>query len=659
MKLTHCVFLFFLLGQVPAWAQTFAAADPSRIALYPQQNSLRNTLSLSGMWQFKKDSLEVGEKEGWQRGLSETGYGHRGTGETRYGHRGTGETRSGHRGSGETRSDETRSIAVPGSWNEQFTDMRDYLGMVWYEKESYVPSSWKGQRIFIRVGSANYAARLWVNGQPVGFHEGGHLPFAFEISSLVTWGATNRISIQIENHLKPTRVPTGNVQGGPFNNFPRSNYDFFPYAGLHRDVWLYSLPAVASIKDITVKTGFAGATGSMEVAVQTEGKATRGTLVVSGNGKKYEVPLRITANAATATVSMPDVRLWSPEDPFLYKVEVAIGDTKTTLDQYSLETGVRTITTTDKQLLLNGKPIFLKGFGKHEDFPIYGRGTANPVIVKDFSLMKWAGANSFRTSHYPYDEEFMRMADREGFLVIDEVPAVGLYFHGDTTELAQRQVMVKQYLNELITRDKNHPSVIMWCIANEPFPANVSVTGGAGGREANPQSIAAFKELFALVKEKDKTRLAVLVGVMGGPAEWVGMSDVICINRYYGWYTHNGDMPGAARLLSMEMDALHKRFNKPVMVTEFGADTYPGMHSDELEMFTEEFQTHFIKTYLDVAASKDYVAGMHVWAFSDFKTGQGIIRFGGVNFKGVFTRDRKPKAAAYYLRSRWATKSSL
>ena len=210
------------------FAQTFRSADPARIALYPQQNDLRNTLNLSGIWQFKKDSLEAGENANWQNGLKEA-----------------------------------RSIAVPGSWNEQFTDSRDYLGMVWYEKETYIPSDWKGERIFIRIGSANFAAKLWINGKPVGKHEGGHLPFAFEIGSFVKWGSLNRISIQIENILKPSRVPTGNVVGGPFTNFPKSNYDFFPYAGLHRDVWLYSLPNAASIKDITVKTGFTNTTGNL------------------------------------------------------------------------------------------------------------------------------------------------------------------------------------------------------------------------------------------------------------------------------------------------------------------------------------------------------------------------------------------------------------
>lgn len=598
-------------------AQTFTTADPARIALYPQQNDLRNTLNLSGIWKFKKDSLETGESENWQNGLQDT-----------------------------------RSIAVPGSWNEQFTDSRNYLGMAWYETETFVPSSWQGQRIFIRVGSANYAAKVWVNGQPVGQHEGGHLPFAFEVGQHLEWGATNRISIQVENILKPSRVPTGNVTGGPFQSYPKANYDFFPYAGLHRDVWLYAIPNTTSIKDITVKTNFDNTTGTVEVAVETEGEAQQGKVTISGAGQPVEATLNFANQVATASLSIPDVRLWSPEDPYLYTVDVTIGDTDAPLDHYTLETGVRTIQVTENELLLNGEPVFLKGFGKHEDFPIFGKGTARPVMVKDYALMKWTGANSFRTSHYPYDEEYMRMADREGFLIIDETPAVGLYFHGDKTELAQRQAMNKQYIEELITRDKNHPSVIMWCIANEPFPEDLSFNGGSK-REATPESIALFEELFALVKQMDTTRLATLVGVMGGPAEWVGLADIICINRYYGWYTHIGDLEGAATLLGMELDGLHQRFHKPIIITEFGADTYPGMHAVEPEMFTEEFQTEFIKTYLDVAEARDYMAGMHVWAFADFRTSQGLIRFGGINHKGVFTRDRKPKAAAHYLRSRW------
>jgi beta-glucuronidase len=617
MKIFYLGITFCTLILQNLWGQSFQAANPKHIALFPQQNTLRNALDLSGYWNFQKDSTEIGERDKWFEGLPAS-----------------------------------RAIAVPGSWNEQFTDSRDYLGLAWYETNAWFPASWKGQRIFLRVGSANYAAKLWVNGKPLGVHEGGHLPFAFEITQYLRWDAKNRITISIENVLKPGRVPTGGISGSLFQSNPKANFDFFPYAGLNRAVWAYSVPSTASIEDVRVVTGFSGTTGKMEVQVTKTGKASSGTVKISGNGKEFEAGLKFTGETALATFSIPDVRLWSPEDPFLYQVHVTLGDAKTPMDMYELETGVRTIAVNEKQILLNGKPIFLKGFGKHEDFPVFGRGIAPPVLVKDHALLKWVGANSYRTSHYPYDEAYMRMADREGILIINEIPAVGLFFHGDTTELAQRQATCKQYIEELITRDKNHPSVIMWSVANEPFPPVLKLSAGPPD-PAEPHSTKLFEELFQLVKKMDPTRLATVVGVMGGPIEWLALSDVVCINRYWGWYTNPGDIPVGAALLSQELDDLYAKLKRPIVVSEFGADTYPGMHAEQPEMFTEEYQTEFLKAYLDVADTKDFVAGMHVWAFADFKTGQGTIRFGGINYKGVFTRDRKPKAAAHFLRSRW------
>lgn len=611
MKKTFLLSILCILFVTGTFAQEFKTANPQDIALFPQQNDFRNVLNLSGIWKFKLDPQGVGENEQWFNGLKDY-----------------------------------RSIAVPGSWNEQFTDTRDYLDLAWYETETYIPSTWKGQRIYIRIGSATYAAKVWINGTPIGQHEGGHIPFAFDVSSNVKWNACNRISIQIENILKPTRVPTGNVQGSSFRNFPESNYDFFPYAGLNRQVHLYTVPT-SYIKDITVRTNFELTTGSMEIKVEQEGKVSNGRIIISGNGQRFETPVKFSNGVATATVNIPDVRLWSTEDPHLYDIEVSLGN----VDRYSLKSGVRTIAVTEKQVLLNGKPVFLKGFGKHEDFPIFGRGSAYPVIVKDFSLFKWIGANSFRTTHYPYDEEFLHMADREGILVIDEIPAVGLYFDGDPAELDARQAVCKQYITELYSRDKNHTSVIMWCVANEP---SKSIKIGIQQASAeDDRSFDCMSELFKLFRDKDPTRLVTFVGVMMGPANWHTLSDVVCINRYWGWYTNTGDMEAGFKTISSELDRMHRKYKRPVMVTEFGADAYPGIHAHDDDMYTEEFQKNFIKGYLDVADSKDFMAGMHIWNFADFKTSQNLMRFGGYNFKGVFTRDRKPKMAAHYLRSRW------
>jgi len=613
--------LFALFGTV-ATAQSFKEANAKDIALFPQQNEFRNTLNLSGIWKFKLDSLGIGEKKSWFNGLKNN-----------------------------------RSIAVPGSWNDQFDDTHDYLGITWYETETYIPEGWKGQRIFIRVGAATYAAKIWINGIPLGQHEGGQLPFAFEINSLVKWKANNRITIQVENILKPTRVPTGGaVQTSFFHNTPATNYDFFPYSGLNRAVWLYTIPPKTAINDVVIKTGFLGTNGNLEVKVKLDGATADGQITVSGDGKNIKLPVHFSGGSGTAMVKIPNVRLWSPDDPFLYTVEVSLKQGGKTFDRYVTQTGVRTITATNKQVLLNGKPIFLKGFGKHEDFFISGRGTALPVMIKDFSLMKWIGANSFRTSHYPYDEEYMNMADREGFLVIDEIPAVGLYFHGDTAALKLRQAQCKKDIEELINRDKNHPSVIMWSVANEPFGSaafQVQSSSTPAANSGTERGMASLGELIQTVKKKDPTRLATFVGVMGGPQSWLTLGDVVCINRYWGWYIGGGNIPGAVKGISNELDETYKLTQKPIMLTEFGADANIPGHSEQPKMYTEEYQRDLIKAYLDVADSKDFVFGMHIWCFADFKTAAAGMRPGAMNYKGVFTRDRQPKLSAYYLKSRW------
>lgn len=621
MKKLMVIFAFLLLIPLDGKAQMLEEAEIENIALYPQQNQYRNKLDISGMWKFKVDSTEIGEKEAWYNGLKET-----------------------------------RSIAVPGSWNSQFDDIRDYLGVAWYEQETYVPSKWEGDKIFLRVGSANYAAKVWVNGNPVGKHYGGHLPFAFEISDLVNWGSANRITIQVENKLEPTRVPAGNLnrQGILAGNYPATTFDFFPYAGLQRAVWLYAVPQTY-IKDITVKTDLNGKTGMVNVEVQKEGNSSSGKVNLNGANGHYTADLTFDGDRAKATIKVPDARLWDLKDPYLHQLEVSLNDADTELDAYHLDIGIRTVGVSDKAILLNGKPVFLKGFGKHEDFPVFGRGTAYPVIAKDYYLLDWIGANSYRTSHYPYDEEYMKMADKHGILITNEVPAVSLQFGDGIEAMNARKEMVKQQIRELITRDKNHPSVVIWSLANEPMPTNLSLTAGQKPK-ASEESKEFFKELVETANSLDDTRLTTYTGVQGGPDEWMEHFDVISINRYYGWYSENGRIEAGKKRLSEELDQLYKEFRKPIMLTEFGTDTYPGMHGVNSEMFGETYQLEFIKAYLDVADSKDFVTGAQIWAFADFKTSQGIIRFKGMNWKGVFTQDRKPKQVALYLHKRWNNK---
>lgn len=279
-------------------------------------------------------------------------------------------------------------------------------------------------------------------------------------------------------------------------------------------------------------------------------------------------------------------------------------------------------------------------------------------MVHDFGLMKWIGANSFRTAHYPYAEEFLDWADEHGVVVIDETAAVGFNLAlgiakgdigvksdeifsekavGKTTQEAH-----KKAIQELISRDKNHPSVVMWSIANEPDARNDA-------------ALQYFEPLVELTKSLDPTRPVCCPNVMFCTPETDTIShlfDVVCLNRYYGWYIQSGDLNKAEAVLRNELKGWVNKLNKPILITEYGVDTLIGLHSLRNEMWSEEFQCEFLKMYHRVFDEIPSVVGEQVWNFADFATSPGVMRVDG-NKKGIFTRDRKPKSAAYILKTRW------
>lgn len=587
--------------------------------LYPIQNNVRNKLDLSGIWDFKIDPGEVGEASGWATGL-----------------------------------EGARPMAVPGSWNEQYDDLFGYLDLAWYVKKVYVPAGWKGQRVFLRVGSAVYTGTVYLNGDKIGVHEGGHLPFAFEITGQIKWGEENIVAISVENVLKPARVPSGNMPGSDMSLFastPKTTYDFYPFAGIHRPVVLYSVPQTY-IEDVTVVTGIRGTDGSVKVTVKLNDVVSgKGTVVLKGGEAMLRADLSFAKGVAEATLVVPGAHLWSDKDPYLYDLVVTSED-----DQYSLKVGIRTIAVEGGKILLNGQPVQLNGFGRHEDFIASGKGLNIPLMVKDYQLMRWTGANSYRTSHYPYSEEEMDLADREGFLIIDEIPAVSLQM-ADEANSPERLRMCLQQIEEMITRDKNHPAVVMWCVANEPMPKGFSV-GAMGESNLTMEELNIPGKIFLeteidRARELDPTRLVTIVTVMGGPQSWMEKCDVICMNRYWGWYTLGGQLGIARKKLGEELDQVWDRFHKPIIMTEFGADTIPGYHGKPDVMWTEDYQADYIRFHLEEAAAREFVAGMQVWNFADFAAVQSIMRVGGLNHKGIFTRIRTPKMAAHVLREFW------
>jgi beta-glucuronidase len=580
--------------------------------LYPQFNPFRQSLDLSGFWDFCFDPEQAGEAQGWAGGFNHG-----------------------------------RPIAVPASWNDQFEDGRDYLGPAWYQTHFDLPWNWQDKRLFVRFGSVNYLAAVWLNGTHLGGHEGGHLPFEFDITALVK-PQGNCLVVRVDGELAYDRVPPGNVTGEAVDfflshggNYPQAQFDFFPFCGIQRPVLLYAAPR-QGLHDLTVVTVLTGGDGQVRVRAQKYDQAEASArFYLRRHGMELSAEARFSGDTAEALLSVPEAAPWSPAAPNLYELRVEVCQGDVVLDAYTLQIGIRTVTVDGDQFLLNGHPIYLTGFGRHEDFPVVGRGLLPPVIVKDYALMQWIGANSFRTSHYPYSEQMLALADRLGFLVIAETPAVGLYFREDGLE--HRRQLCLQYVRELIVRDKNHPSVMMWSVANEPH-------------SKPPHAKPFFRQLYDEAHVLDATRPVTLASTVGQAEEAFEFCDVLCLNRYNGWYTQSGDIAEGMRQLSDDLDAIHQKYAKPLILTEFGADAISGSHAQPPEMFSEEYQAEIITRTIEVLRQKPYVIGEHVWNMCDFKTSQGVGRAGALNHKGVFTRDRRPKLAAHRLRELWGAK---
>lgn len=437
-------------------------------------------------------------------------------------------------------------------------------------------------------------------------------------------------------------------------------HDFFNYAGLARSVWLYCVPQ-SHVKDIKVRTDVEGRDGVVKYDVVVEGEAAAAA--------PAEMEVRVVirsetgdvvgqATGSSSTVRISEVQLWQPRAAYLYTLEATLVSTSTKerIDYYTLPFGVRTVKVQGSQFLINDKPFYFTGYGKHEDTPVRGKGHDPAYMVHDFELMKWTGANSFRTAHYPYSEEVMEFADRYGIVVIDETAAVGLnlgiaggLFGGQAPATFSEETMNdktrkahEQAVRELIARDKNYACVVMWSIANEP------ASHEEGAREY-------FAPLVKLARELDETRPVCFTNFVLATVEKDRISDlfdVLCLNRYYGWYEHTGDLETAEVELERDLRSWQDKYRKPMVMAEYGADTLAGMHVSHASPWSEEFQVDMLEMYHRVFDRIECIVGEQVWTFADFQTTSMVFRVDG-NKKGIFTRDRRPKMAARVLKKRW------
>ncbi|SEA11619.1 beta-glucuronidase [Lachnospiraceae bacterium NK3A20] len=646
--------------------------------LYPILTPSRLLSDLSGIWDFKLDNEHGFDEKWYERPLTDA-----------------------------------MTMPVPASYNDlkEGPDFRDFYGWVFYQRTFSLPKYIEeNQRVVLRCDAVTHRAKVYLNGELIVEHKGGFLPFEVELNGRLRDG-DNLLTIAVSNIIDYTTLPVGGktdmlaMMGGntgmPERKQNRPNFDFFNYCGITRPVRIYTTPRTW-IDDVTVTADFDGEVkdgadvtlhvdtvvkgaaadgGKVKVEIfdkegwkvaAADGGASRagtaagnpdGAGAVAGNPDGAGVTSGSSVGAAAAggriDVKLKSAQLWWPLKSYLYRVKLTVKAADGSTDVYELPYGIRTVRVEERNFLINEKPFYFKGYGKHEDTFPNGRGINIPMYVKDISIMKWQGANSFRTSHYPYSEEMIRLCDEEGIVIIDETSAVGVNldfggganFQGQKVHTFDKEHGVqtfghhKDVIRDLIDRDKNHACVVMWSIANEPD----SYSEGA---------YEYFKPLFDEARDLDpQQRPCTLtsVGMAGGPKSDVSakLSDVICLNRYYGWYAGGPDIEGSETLLRNELDEWQE-LGKPVVFTEYGADTVSGMHDTTPVMYTEEYQLDFYKMYSKVFDEYSCVRGEQVWNFADFATSQSLVRIQG-NKKGLFTRDRKPKLAAHYLRERWTS----
>jgi len=567
----------------------------------------------------------------------------------------------------------TQKMPVPSSYNDIAVEaeLRDFIGWVWYDREVFVPERWDDEdnlRVVLRVESCSYYCIVWVNGEKLMTHDGGHLPFEAEVTQALKFGTSNLITVAANNTLSPTTLPPGSIEyKDDARKYPPGYFvqnlqmDFFNYAGIHRPIKFYVTPTVFLL-DISLGTLFEDTTGvlnfkSSVAAMEDDSdvKASKNddlnmkySIVDAQGAKKADLE---GLNLFKGSMKVNDVKLWWPvdmnEDPgYLYTLVIqVISDSTNQTDIYRLPFGFRTVETTKTSFLINKKPFYFKGFGMHEDANIRGKGLDLPTIMRDFNLLKWMGANSFRTSHYPYADEIMELANQRGIVVIDECPGVGIQRDNMKNENIKKH---QEVMKELIHRDKNHPAVVMWSVANEP-------------ESQYSEAENYFRSVISYTRELDSTRPVTFVGNQSPyDDKAVQFNDVICYNKYYSWYHDQGHLEIISYQLERDLLLWNNLTSKPLIMSEYGADAVAGMHNLPSQMFTEDYQVDAIRKYFPIFDKfrGSFFIGELIWNFADFATAQGITRVGG-NKKGVFTRDRQPKYCAYVLRERYTSMSSL
>ncbi|MDR1272958.1 MAG: beta galactosidase jelly roll domain-containing protein [Odoribacteraceae bacterium] len=516
--------------------------------------------------------------------------------------------------------DASPTMDIPSDWNTADDRLFFYEGTVWFKRDFNVARR-EGKRYLLYFGAVNYEAKVWVNGQKAGEHVGGYTPFNLDVTSLLVDG-DNFVVVKVDNKRRRDGVPTLNM-------------DWWNYGGITREVMLAELP-VLHVEDYAARLA-AGRrdliAGSVRLNEPVAGRAI--TLAIPALGVTRVLTTGETGEASFEIKAKP--RLWSTDDPALYDL-LLVHDGDTLRDRV----GFRHVERRGKQILLNGRPVFLRGVSIHEEAPFrQGRAWSEEHAMTLLGWAKELGCNYVRLAHYPHNEHMVRAAERLGIMVWSEIP---VYWTIDW-ENEETYLNAERQLGEMITRDRNRCAVIIWSIANE------TPRGEARDRF--------LTRLAARARSLDDTRLLSMAMEVASDRNGVNtlddnmneQVDVISFNQYVGWYRATNE---AARSMRWVIP-----YDKPVIISEFGGGALQGLHGDKTQRWTEEYQEELYRANLEMLDKIDGLAGLSPWILVDFYSPRrqlpGVQDF--FNRKGLVSSHGLKKKAFHVMREYYDRKA--
>jgi beta-glucuronidase len=509
--------------------------------------------------------------------------------------------------------DEGYELQVPGDWNTQMEKLYYYEGTIWY-KRSFDYSIDEQKRVFVYFGAANYDTKVYLNGQKIGEHIGGYTPFNIEVTGMLK-EKDNFLILKVDNSRKREAVPTVNT-------------DWWNYGGITRSVYMFETPKTF-IQDYFIQLK-KGSQTEVEGWIQLS-EAVAKQVTVKIPELKLTKTIQTDATGRAMVTFKSKFQLWEPSNPKLYNVQI-----ETDGDQVTDRIGFRTIETQGSKILLNGKPIFLKGISVHEEAP-FGPGRVTTRSECEV-LVKWAqelGCNFLRLAHYPHSEEMVRVAEENGMLLWSEIPVYWtvLFENAETYKNAENQ------LTEMITRDKNRAAIVLWSVANETPVSELRV--------------AFLSKLAAKTKELDPTRLVTAAMDTHSSKDGYRMIDdplmkyldVVGVNQYCGWYGGVVNECGDARWKISE--------EKPMIMSEFGGGALQGLHGAPNERWTEEYQDEVYKYNIEMMKNIEFLAGCSPWILKDFLSPRRNLQRiqNDFNRKGLISDQGIKKKAFYRLKA--------